>query len=178
MNIFNSIKYNRLVKLYRHKIYTYSYYMTRNRMDADDITQETLIRLWENIEYFKEESTNAWIMRTSNNLCLDFLRRRQKSVAREFSPSFEDRQEDSYMDIESPIDSPERTAHLHLAGQKVKEAVENLPAKLKSVFVLREIQGFKHREIAAILKLPEGTVKVDLMRARKILQGELKDYDN
>lgn len=175
MNMLKSIKYNGLVKLYRHKIYTYSYYMVRNRMDADDVTQETLIRLWENIEYFKEESTKSWIMRTAHNLCLDLLRRRKRAVIREFQMG--DDVEENIINLESPTDSPEKTAHLRIINEKIKEAVQNLPPALRSVFILYEIENFKHKEIAEILKFPEGTVKVDLMRARKFLQRELAGYE-
>jgi RNA polymerase sigma-70 factor (ECF subfamily) len=175
MNMFKSIKYNSLVKLYRHKIYTYSWYFTRNRMDADDVTQETLIRLWENIEYFKEESTKAWIMRTTHNLCLDYLRRRQKAVIREFHPDCED--DGDAEDFEDFGNSPETIAHLHIVGERITDAVQCLPEMLRSVFVLYEIDNFKHKEISEILKIPEGTVKVYLMRARRALQRELKGYE-
>lgn len=176
MNMFKSVKYNYLVKQYKHMIYTYSYYMTRNRMDADDITQDTLIRLWENIELFQEKSTRAWIMRTAHNLCIDLLRRRQKSMVREYHPDMDD--DDAVENLGTSDESPEMTVHLRLAAEDIKKALENLSDPLRSVFVLYEIEGFKQREIADILKMPEGTVKVDLMRARKRLQMELKSYES
>lgn len=174
--MFKSVKYNYLVKQYRNAVYTYSFYMTRNRMDADDITQETLIRLWENIGLFEDRSTKAWIMKTTHNLCLDLLRRRHRAMTKEFHQDHEDGEEE----IEIPdagTDSPETAVHLKLASEAIKKAVQNLSDPLRSVFVLYEIEGFKYREIAEILKLPEGTVKVDLMRARKRLQMELKCYE-
>ena len=65
-----------------------------------------------------------------------------------------------------------------MIGTKIKSAIENLPEKLKSPFVLYELEGFKYREISKILDVPLNTVKVNLLRARKHLQKELKFYAN
>lgn len=77
----------------------------------------------------------------------------------------------------SVIENPYLTTHVNIMVAKVKEAIERLPDNLKSIFVLFEINGMKYREISATLDLPINTVKVYLLRARKKLQEELKEYE-
>jgi len=148
--------------------------MMKNKMDADDVSQEVLIKIWQNIDKFNFLSAKMWIIRTTHNLCIDYLRK-QKSV-RNYSYSIDD------FSIEdesrrNTITDPSIIAHFSLMSKKIKEAVENLPEKLRSVFVLYEIQKFKYKEISKILDIPLNSVKVYLLRARKKLQEELKPYE-
>ncbi|MBT8386878.1 MAG: sigma-70 family RNA polymerase sigma factor, partial [Ignavibacteria bacterium] len=78
-----SSKFNFLVEQHKNRIYNYALYMLRNRMDAEDITQEVMIRTWQNINKFKFNAARAWIMRTTHNLCIDYLRKNQLSFQRE-----------------------------------------------------------------------------------------------
>jgi RNA polymerase sigma-70 factor (ECF subfamily) len=71
---------------------------------------------------------------------------------------------------------PEIITEQSINTEKIKEAIQKLPENLKSIFVLYEIEGFKYREISQILDIPLNSVKVYLLRARKKLQEELKDY--
>jgi RNA polymerase sigma-70 factor, ECF subfamily len=80
-----TIKYNILVNKYKNRIYSYAFYMMRNRMDADDITQEVFIRIWKNMGVFSMSSAKSWIMKTTHNLCLDYLRSRKVAVERNAS---------------------------------------------------------------------------------------------
>ena len=147
--------------------------MIRNRMDAEDVTQEVMIRIWQNINKFKFAAAGAWIMRTTHNLCLDYLRRQNKKYTRELS--IDDRLSES---IEDKISDsrPDEIVNKNLMDNKIKSAVENLPEKLKSSFVLYELQGFKYKEISKILDIPLNSVKVNILRARKQLQKDLRVY--
>jgi RNA polymerase sigma-70 factor, ECF subfamily len=70
-----TLGYKTLVNRYKNKIFSYALYMVKNRMDAEDISQEVLIRLWKNMGKFKLPAAGSWIMRTTHNLCIDYLRR-------------------------------------------------------------------------------------------------------
>jgi RNA polymerase sigma-70 factor (ECF subfamily) len=148
--------------------------MLKNKMDADDVTQEVMIRIWENIDKFNLLAAKTWIMKTTNNLCIDYLRRRTVVFNREHE--IDDEFEDTFS-INAAGDNPYLTTHMNMMVSKVKEAIERLPENLKSIFVLFEINGMKYREISKTLDLPINTVKVYLLRARKKLQEELKDYE-
>jgi RNA polymerase sigma-70 factor (ECF subfamily) len=172
--MFAEPRYRFLIQQYKNKIYSYSLFMLKDKMDADDVTQEVMIRIWQNIDKFNLLASRTWIMKTTNNLCIDYLRRRQASFERNYSISEEI--EDEY-GSESTEHNPYLTVHLKMMASKVKEAIGFLPENLKSVFVLYEIQGMKYKEISKALDLPINSVKVYLLRARKKLHEELKQYD-
>ena len=142
-------------------------------MDADDVTQEVMIRIWQNVDKFNILAAKTWIMKTTNNLCIDYLRKRSTSIARE--QEIDEVFEDTYSENRNS-DSPYLTTHFKMMASKVKEAIQKLPDSLRSVFVLYEIEGFKYGEISKMLDMPINTVKVYLLRARKKLQEELKNY--
>lgn len=145
--------------------------MLKNRMDADDITQEVLIKIWKNINQFNILVAKTWIMKTTHNLCIDYLRRRKAELNKnpysvdDVSEYIENNEEENPMLI----------TENKFAEQKIKNVVKNLPENQKSVFVLYEMQGLKYKEISKTLDMPINTVKVTLMRARKELQTNLNE---
>ena len=168
-----SSKFNFLVDQHKNRIFNYALYMLRNRMDAEDITQEVMIRTWQNINKFNFNAARAWVMRTTHNLCIDYLRKNQLSFQREMPI---DNENENYLEDKSIEGNPAIVSNKKMIETKIKSAIENLPEKFKSPFVLYELQGFKYKEISKILDVPLNTVKVNLLRARKHLQKELKDY--
>jgi len=147
--------------------------MMHNEMDAEDIAQEVMIRTWQNIDKFNFYAANAWMMRTTHNLCIDYLRRNKLQFQREIS--IDDNLSEKIEDKQYGT-MPEKKLSQNILNEKIKHAVENLPERLKSPFVLYELQGFKYKEISKILDSPLNSVKVNILRARKQLQKDLKVY--
>lgn len=145
--------------------------LLRNKMDADDISQEVLIRIWENMDQFNILSAASWIMKTTHNLCIDYLRKRKRNFTRELEIS--DEIAETVKD-NCNASNPFAAAHMNDISQKVEEAIERLPENLRSVFVMYEINEMKYVEISKALDLPLNSVKVYLLRARKRLQEDLK----
>ena len=168
--IAKNAKYNLLVKQYKNHIYRYALYMLKDRMDADDAAQEVLIKLWQNMGKFNMGSAKPWIYRTTHNLCIDYIRKRRPlyQIDEEFN--------EAYKSDEVKSD-PFLTTHLKMMTAKIKEMIKMLPENLRSVFVLYEIEGLKYKEISETLEIPINTVKVQLLRARKKLQEELRNYE-
>ena len=164
-------KYNFLVQQYKNRIYSYSIYMLKNRMDADDITQEVLIKIWKNINQFNILAAKTWIMKTTHNLCIDYLRRRKSELNK--NPYSVDDVSEFIENKEN--ENPMLKTENKFAEQKIKKAIKNLSDNQKSVFVLYEIQGLKYKEISKTLDMPINSVKVTLMRARKELQTNLHE---
>ena len=169
----SSAKFDYLIKQYKNKIFNYAIYMMKNQMDAEDITQEVLIRTWENINKFNFFAARGWMMRTTHNLCVDYLRKNKKMNYNEVQI-----EEDRHEEIADPEleRNPEKLADKIITDTEIKEAIEKLPERFKSPFVLYELQEFKYKEISKILDVPLNTVKVNILRARKQLQKELKKY--
>lgn len=172
--MFEEPRYRFLIQQYKNKIYTYSLYMLKNKMDADDVTQEVMIRIWQNIDKFNIIAAKTWIIKTTSNLCIDYLRKRSVAFNRE--DEIDEIFEDTYS-TNNNNDNPYLTTHFRMMASKVKEAIQRLPENLRGVFVLYEIEGLKYKEISKVLDLPLNSVKVYLLRARKKLQEELKDYE-
>ena len=168
-----SAKFDYLIKHYKNKIFNYAIFMMKNQMDAEDITQEVLIRTWENINKFNFYAAKGWMMRTTHNLCVDYLRRNKKINYKEVQ--IEEEYHDEIADSELEC-NPEKLTDKIITDNKIKEAIERLPERFKSPFVLYELQEFKYKEISKILDVPLNTIKVNILRARKQLQKELKQY--
>lgn len=163
-------KYGLLVKQHKNMIYGYALNMLKDRMEADDAAQEVLIRFWENLDKINLLVAKSWLMRTTHNLCIDYIRKRKPSyeIDEEFSESISAQENES---------NPLIMTQIKMAASKVKELIKELPDHLRSVFVLYEIEGLKYKEISKTLDLPINTVKVQLLRARKQLQEKMKHYE-
>jgi RNA polymerase sigma-70 factor (ECF subfamily) len=168
-----SAKFDYLIKHYKNKIFNYAIFMMKNQMDAEDITQEVLIRTWENINKFNFYAAKGWMMRTTHNLCVDYLRRNKKINYKEVQIEEEYHEEIADSELEC---NPEKLTDKIITDNKIKEAIERLPERFRSPFVLYELQEFKYKEISKILDVPLNTIKVNILRARKQLQKELKQY--
>ncbi len=168
-----SSKFDYLIEQHKNRIFNYSLYMVHNWMDAEDITQEVMIRIWQNINKFNFLAARAWIMRTTHNLCIDYLRRNKNQYKREIS--IDDNLSERIEDKRNAV-MPDEALNQNLLDKNIKHAVENLQERLKSPFVLYELQGFKYKEISKILDVPLNTIKVNILRARKQLQKDLKIY--
>jgi RNA polymerase sigma factor (sigma-70 family) len=158
------IRFGRIVKSYQHSIYGYSFYMLGNREDAEDITQEVLIKAWQNIDSIGKGSIKNWIIRVTKNLCIDRIRHRRLNQTIKPDPP--------------PPRDPEAVIEGREIQERVREAIGNLPLTLRSTVVLREIQGLKYREISKILEIPINSVKVQLWRGRKLLRQALSPMQN
>ncbi|MFH1197980.1 MAG: RNA polymerase sigma factor [bacterium] len=172
MNVKTTI-YQVLFQQYKNRIYSYSLLMLKNRMDAEDVTQDVLIKIWNNLNSFKIAAAKTWIMKTTHNQCIDYLRKRSKESQRDLS--FD---EELFTATENEIYllNPMYKTHVIMMADKVKEAIQKLPENLRSIFILFELHGMKYKEISKSLDIPMNSVKVYLLRARKRLQEELKNY--
>ena len=159
-----SIKYRTLVERHRVSVYYYAFSFLKNEMDAEDLSQEVWIKVWNNLDKFGWNKAKSWILKTTHNLAIDSLRKRKMN----FNEITENEVE--LLSDESYESNPGRLAEVSSSIMNIEEAVSRLPERLRSVFILYEIEGFKYKEIAEILKIPVNSVKVYLMRARIKLQ--------
>jgi RNA polymerase sigma-70 factor (ECF subfamily) len=146
---------------HRHRLFSYAWYSLRSRADAEDIVQEAFLKLWENRESVEQLQVGAWLMRVTQNLIVDHLRRRKARL--------------QWTDGETELDEiPEEDAHDVQHQGTLKHIVEHSIAKLtdpyRTTLILREIQGLNYQEIAAILRVSVDHVKTDLFRGRRKLR--------
>lgn len=125
--------------------------------EAEEVVQEALVRLYEKASTIRPGSLRAWLHRVTVNQCLDRL----KSKGRQTEE----------LPDELPA-GPERGGAV--ARLDLSRAVASLPVQAKTVFLLHDLEGFKHREVAESLGISEGTSKSQLFRAREMLRSRLE----
>lgn len=157
--------FERVVFEHKDRVHGYACYMLRNRDDARDVSQEALVRLWEHREQVPSEAIRAWLLRTTHHLCIDRLRRQ----AVRSGPSLEDMEPV----LEDAGPAPDRSAASEQTGRRITAALGALSPRDRAIVLMREVQGMPYDEIAEALRLPLGTLKATLHRARERLRREL-----
>ncbi len=161
-----------LVRRYKDQLLNFIYRFVGNRSDAEDIVQETFLRVYKNKHYYKEIAKfSTWVYTIAGNLAKTELRRRKRHKI--FSVSNFVNEERDY-DIPDREHSPERKVDSSIQENIIQKAIGKLPTKFKEVIILRDIQGFAYEEISQILNIPLGTVKSRVNRGRLKLQEDLK----
>jgi RNA polymerase sigma-70 factor (ECF subfamily) len=162
-------KYESLVERNKDRVYRYAAYLVGNREDAEDITQEVFIRMWNHRHEIKVARAGSWLLRVTRNASLDAIRRRKLRTR-------------SVLTDQQAVDvAPERTTSPYDMAEAsrfralLNAAITRLPETQRSIVVLREMEGLQYEEISAALDMPLNTVKVYLHRARIALRRELQD---
>lgn len=140
-------------------------------LDVEDLTQETFLKAYRNIDSFKGNSSlYTWTYRIARNVCMDALRRRKFRGQFLF---------DWFRKTDAETDFPDPSGHDVPENNDLKywidHALAKLPEDYRAVIVFREIQDLSYEEIAQILEIPEGTVKSRLFKARKMLRSYLEN---
>jgi RNA polymerase sigma-70 factor (ECF subfamily) len=161
-----------LVRRYKDQLLNYVFRFVGNRADAEDIVQETFLRVYKNKHYYKEIAKfSTWVYTIAGNLAKTELRRRKRRKV--FSVSNFVNDERDY-DIKDTARNPEERVDGRMTDSYIQNAIDKLPAKFKEVILLRDVQGFAYEEISQILGIPLGTVKSRVNRGRLRLQEDLK----
>jgi len=164
-----------LVKAHSPRTIGLAWRMVGNRADAEDIAQEAFLRLYRGVFSLREESRVAtWLYRTVSNLAIDHLRR-QKLRRKLFFFRRNDDEPDPLELVEDPSASPGELCLAGETGRLLAGALKKLSPRQRAIFTLRHSEEMSLKEIAELLKLEEGTVKVHLHRAVKALRKELED---
>lgn len=149
-------------------LYGFAMVLTRNRVEAEDLVQETYLRAARAFGRLMPDSNlKSWLFAIMRNIRLNQIRHQQRG------PQFVeiDAEEESRMEW---LDQAARTPHEELLQkverEQVRAAIEKLPAHYREVVLLRDIEGFSYQQIAGILQCPAGTVMSRLGRAREQLR--------
>ncbi|HTO92382.1 MAG TPA: sigma-70 family RNA polymerase sigma factor [Candidatus Sulfotelmatobacter sp.] len=167
--------YRELVEHYQKPVYTVAFRMLRSAEDAEDITQETFVRVFRALDrYDPSRSFEAWLFTITTRLCIDLLRRRKVRPVSLVRRDAETDEEQS-VDVEDPGLKPdELTSHAE-EERRTRTLIDSLPPHYRIVVVLRHQQDMSYEEIAEALHLPLGTVKARIHRARALLKDRLQE---
>lgn len=151
--------------LYRQhvdRVYALCLRMSRDPVEAGELTQDVFVRCWERIESFRGESRfGTWLHRVAVNVVLEHGRSR-------------DRRESRVVPAEEPaLLESGGIVGSHETRMDLDDAIRRLPPKARTVFILHDIEGFRHREIAQLTGSAPGTMRAQLHRARRLLMEAL-----
>lgn len=168
--------YEPLVNRYRDKVYALAYSMLRNEDDAADIAQEAFVRAWQAIGRFKKNASfYTWLYRITANLCIDFVRKRDRRPTVLFEEAVDP---DADADLHVPPSNkqmPTDEAQRKELREQIDVALLELSPEHRTVILLREYEGLEYAEIAKVVGCSIGTVMSRLHYARKNLYKLLKD---
>lgn len=166
-----------LMNRYRDSIYFMLLKMVNNPADAEDLTIEAFGKAFSNLElYTPKYAFSTWLFRIATNNCVDFIRKKQVSPT-PLDP-LADSVESVTLNIQSDLPDPEESMINHQKIAALKEIVNQLKPSYRALIELRYFKEYSYEEISSELKLPIGTVKAQLFRAKNLLYNILVKTGN
>jgi RNA polymerase sigma-70 factor (ECF subfamily) len=141
-------------------------WLLRNRTDAEDATQEALLRAYKFFDGYRTGDARAWLLQIVRNCCYTWIKKNRPT---------EDIADCDGDSVPSEMPTPEALAMSSLDRERLARALEELPPQFREILVLRELEGCSYKEIAAITSRPIGTVMSGLARARQQLRAALSE---
>ena len=167
----DSAAWEEIVQLYHHRIYNICYRFTGRGEDADDLTQEVFIKIYKTLKTYdvKRGALSTWVTTMTRNLLVDHFRKsKQERITdsldastgpEEDGPSLHERLADAGPGPQTGVEQAEKQ-------KLIQGALQKLSPELREAVILRDLQDMDYREIAEILRVPEGTVKSRINRGR------------
>ncbi|WP_084429863.1 RNA polymerase sigma factor SigE [Kibdelosporangium aridum] len=158
--------WDEVVREHADRVYRLAYRLTGNSHDAEDLTQETFIRVFRSLASYKPGTFEGWLHRITTNLFLDMARRRSR-LRMEGLPDDTDR-------LAGDDPSPEQVySETHL-DPDLQDALDELPPEFRAAVVLCDVEGLSYEEIGATLGVKLGTVRSRIHRGRQALRASLE----
>jgi RNA polymerase sigma-70 factor (ECF subfamily) len=169
--------FNRLVLAYQDALYNTALRILGDEDLAADATQEAFISAFRALNSYRGGSFKAWLLRTVTNACYDELRRKKRRPTTPLEPETDDGEDvESPRWLADPSASPEEQLEREELEHAIQHCLDNLPADFRTVVVLADIQGLDYTEVASAARVPLGTIKSRLARARLRLRECLQAF--
>ena len=157
--------WDELVRQHADRVYRLAYRLSGNQHDAEDLTQETFIRVFRSVQNYQPGTFEGWLHRITTNLFLDMVRRRGR-IRMEALPEDYDR-------VPADDPNPEQIYHDSRLGPDLQAALDSLPPEFRAAVVLCDVEGLSYEEIGATLGVKLGTVRSRIHRGRQALREYL-----
>ena len=166
----DQLAFGLLMERYRDSIYFLIYKMIRNQDDSDDLTIEAFGKAFNNLEkYSPEFAFSTWLYKIALNNTIDFMRKKRIATLSLDKTTETEKGERSGIDVKSPVLDPEEVYIKEQRARIMREVIEKLNPKYRQLIELRYFDELSYEEIAEQTKLPLGTVKAQLFRAKDLL---------
>ncbi len=168
----DDVAFDSLVDFISPRLFNYAFRLLGNRDDADDITMEALMRIYNALPRYKwDNPINTWMFQIIKNLCYDHMKKNNRKPLSFSEITAEDGDEPEFVDLNSnPADIVLKSADAEI----IHKAINELSPDAREVLTMFDIQGMSYLEIADILNLNMGTIKSRLNRARHTLCEKLE----
>jgi RNA polymerase sigma-70 factor (ECF subfamily) len=170
--------YRELLGRYQRPVFSLVYRMLRDREQAEDLAQETFVRVFNNIgRYDPKYKFSSWIFKIATNLTIDHIRKKEVATVSIDGSRYavtSDEIEASTITVASDDENPEELLEAKELGESIEGAIGALRAEYRTAILLRHVEGREYQEIADIMGLPLGTVKTFIHRARHELRAKLE----
>lgn len=161
-------EYRRAVEQYGQKVYAFACYSLRSKQDADDVTQEVLVKLWQHWRKVDPDKVMAWLMRVTRNAVVDHIRKRQLAESRR-----DDRIEpDTQPEFRSGGEDQGEARDRERLREALLGSIQALDEPFRSLLIMRDIQGMSYADMQGALEMSESQVKVYLHRGRRKLRED------
>lgn len=167
--------FDALFRRYEKRVYNLAYRLSANYDEANDISIDTFVRVYQAIRLFRGEANfSTWLFRIVTNVYLDRRKRAQNKQHLSLEEYIELEENSVARQIENPAPSPGAVAELQERHEMLQRAITSLPDYQRAMIVLYHQEGLSYEEIASVMTLPIGTVKSRLNRARLTLREKLE----
>jgi RNA polymerase sigma-70 factor (ECF subfamily) len=163
--------FTQLIVQYQVPLYNMALRMVGGPDDAADITQEAFLRSWEKIRSLRDAPFKSWLFQIAANLCYDHFRR-----GRRYGVMPEDDQASNVVGLGIATPDPQERAEANERNKLVRDSIAALDHDMRVAIILRDVNGMAYDEIAAVLRVPLGTVKSRIARARAQVQERLQQH--
>lgn len=163
--------FTQLIVQYQVPLYNMALRMVGGPDDAADITQEAFLRSWEKIRSLRDAPFKSWLFQIAANLCYDFFRR-----GRRYGVMPEDEHSSNVVGLGIATPDPQERAEANERNKLVRDSIAALDHDMRVAIILRDVNGMAYDEIAEVLRVPLGTVKSRIARARAQVQERLQQY--
>jgi RNA polymerase sigma-70 factor, ECF subfamily len=163
--------FTQLILQYQVPLYNMALRMVGGEDDAADIAQEAFLRAWEKIRTLRDAPFKAWLFQIAANLCYDHFRR-----GRRYGVMPEEDQTGNVVGLGIATPDPQERAEASERNRLVRDSIKALDHDMRIALVLRDVNGMAYDEIAAVLRVPLGTVKSRIARARAQVQERLLQH--
>jgi RNA polymerase sigma-70 factor (ECF subfamily) len=168
-----------LLQRYQRPLYNYILRMIGQAAEAEELFQETFLRIYQNLEHFRGgASFSPWAYRIAHNICIDALRSPRKRLFTSLDAEYGESNQSLEDVLEGRSPNPEDELYRQQLAFHIQEAVEKLPAAIRSVFVLYQYQHLPYEQIAETLSIPLGTVKSRMHTALRKLSHSLRQFSD
>jgi RNA polymerase sigma-70 factor (ECF subfamily) len=167
-----------LYRRFARTVYTVAHHMLGNHHDADEVLQETFIRIFKNLSRLRSpQAFTAWVYQITVNLCMDYRKVRSRN---RWEPLEADEDRQSHFELATAkwVRNPQQVLENKELLSHITAAIDSLPGQQKAVILLHEVEGLSKKMISEVLECSLVTVRTNLHHARKKLRRRLLKYLN